>query len=114
MTDPKFADQKPPQHHGQEQEHRTQPMPNPGTAVATDQPIEDKQQQPIPNQQEEDEQLIEYLQKEEGYVRPAAESELARDRAGVKAKKEQFDKDQQAKGKQKPGPLQQPHSPTKK
>lgn len=107
MTELKQADQK--------EHQRQEPMPNPGTAVATDKPIEQEEQQPIPNQQEEDEKLIEYLQKEEGYVRPAAESELARDRAGVKAKKEQFDKEQQAKGKQKPSPLQQgQHAPIKK
>lgn len=118
MTDPRT--QQPPQpQHGQEP-HRDQPMPNPGTAVATDKPIEQERQQPIPNQQEEDEKLIEYLQKEEGYVRPAAESELARDREGVKNKKKQHDqdqkeKDQQAKdkdqqGKSKQGPQQEQQS----
>lgn len=88
MTDPKSQ-------HGQE--HTTEPVPNPGTAGVDKQPQQEKQ--PIPNQQQEDEKLIEYLVTEEGYTRPSAESELARDRDSVAARKKQWDQDQQAKTK---------------
>lgn len=118
MTDPsnvdRFSQPTPPTPLTAREHTPNTPNPNQGTTAATQHPQtqpEEDEQQPIPNQQEEDEKLTEYLVKEEGYVRPAAESELARDRKGVVAKKKQFDQEQQAKDKQKPSPLQQGQQP---
>lgn len=83
-------------------QHTTEPVPNPGTAGVDKQAQQEKQ--PIPNQPQEDEKLIEYLVNEEGYTRPSAESELARDRDSVAARKKMWDQEQQAKTKSAPPP----------